>query len=491
VIDQMEKNAIITLKLAGISNRKIERDTGIDRKTVASYWKEYQELIGKLIPGGDNRHIQEQIVAAPRYDASARKPVKYTAEIDAAIDEILKDEAQKARELGENNKQKLTNKQIHGLLVERGFDIGLTTVTLKLQEKRRKTAETFIRQEYDYGDRLEFDFGEVKLVIDDVVSKYYLAVFGSPGSSFRWAYLYDNQKKRVFLDSHVRFFEMVGGVYREVVYDNMKNVVTAFIGRNEKTLNGDLTAMSTYYGFSPNVTNCFSGNEKGFVESSVKQVRKEVFAVRYRFSSIEEAEDYLHKELLCMNKDSKIGDEKHCLLPYRAPLELSAMTTQVVDKYSFVRVENNFYSVPEHLVGRKVLVRNYLKDIVVYSGLGEVCRHVKKSGYREMSVNIFHYLETLMKKPGAIRNSKALRSETELKIIFDKFYKKRERDFINVLRKNHEKPLDEIVTILKKEASGIIYPFPDAIGSNVLKHTQDQLSQISDFFRKGRVKYGN
>lgn len=43
-----------------------------------------------------------------------------------------------------------------------------------------------------------------------------------------------NQKKDVFLDSHVRFFEMVGGVYREVVYDNMKNVVTRFIGRNEK-----------------------------------------------------------------------------------------------------------------------------------------------------------------------------------------------------------------------------------------------------------------
>ena len=36
------------------------------------------------------------------------------------------------------------------------------------------------------------------------------------------------------MDSHVKFFEMVKGVYKEVVYDNMKNVVTKFIGRKEK-----------------------------------------------------------------------------------------------------------------------------------------------------------------------------------------------------------------------------------------------------------------
>jgi len=38
------------------------------------------------------------------------------------------------------------------------------------------------------------------------------------------------------MDSHVRFFSMMGGVYKEVVYDNMKNVVSKFIGRNEKEL---------------------------------------------------------------------------------------------------------------------------------------------------------------------------------------------------------------------------------------------------------------
>jgi transposase len=470
-----------------MSNRQISREIGIDRKTVAQYWNEYQQLVGQLQPDGDNRIIQEQIISAPEYDSSSRKPLKYTQQMDEAIDRILEGEAEKARVLGDSNKQKLTNKQIHRMLREQGHDIGLTVVSDHIKQKRQRVAEAFIRQEYDFGDRLEYDFGEIKLVINGVVGKYYLAVFGSPSSSFRWAYLYKTQKKDVFLDSHVRFFDMVGGVYREVVYDNMRNVVTAFIGKNEKELNTDLIAMSTYYGFSLNVTNCFRGNEKGFVESSVKAVRNEVYAVRYRFDSVEQAEQYLETELIRMNTDSRIEEEKGYLSPWRPPLELSRMTEQNVDKYSFVRVENNFYSVPEYLVGRTVTVRNYVQEIVVYAGLHEVCRHKKKDGNEEMSVNILHYLDTLTKKPGALRNAKALRSETDLKAVFDRYYTTRAREFIAVLRVNQDRPMEELVRILQAAGEGYISGYPIDMFSNVLSHTQSQLYLISDFFMKGRV----
>ena len=487
----MEKNAIIVLKLRGQSNRKIARENNIDRKTVKRYWDEYQRLTQQLQPEGDNRAIQEQIVSAPKYTVAGRYPVKYTTEVDEAVDAILANEAEKARELGENNKQKLTNKQIHRLIREQGHDIGLTTVSDRIKKKRNKIAEAFIRQEYDFGDRLEFDFGEVKLVINERVRKYFLAVFGSPRSKFRWAFLYDNQKKEVFLDSHVRFFELVGGVYRECVYDNMKNVVTRFIGKNEKELNTDLIAMSTYYGFSINTTNCFSGNEKGFVESSVKTTRKEVFAVRYRFDCIEEAEQYLESELIRMNEDSQIEEEMNYLQPWRPPLELSRMSEPQVDKYSFVRVDNNFYSVPEYLVGMKVTARCYVKEIIVYSGLSEVCRHKRKDGFGEMSENIFHYLDTLTKKPGALQNSKALRSEVELKAVFDNYFTTRPREFIDLLRINQHKSMDEIVHIIRLAGEDCEPVYTEKIESNISKHTQIQLIQISDFFMKGRVGNGH
>jgi transposase len=483
----MEKSMIIAHKLNGKSNRWIAKEGGVHRKTVAKYWSEYQHLSKQLTPDGDNRIVQEQIVSSPKYDVSSRQTVKYTEAIDKAVDALLESEAEKARELGGNHKQKLTCRQIHRLVREQGHDIGLTVITMRLKEKRQKLAEAFIRQEYDLGQRLEYDFGEVKLVIDGVVGKYYLAVFGAPRSSFRWAYLYTNQKKGVFLDSHVRFFDMIGGVYKEVVYDNMRNVVSVFIGKNEKELNRDLIAMSMYYGFTPNVTNCFRANEKGFVESSVRDVRNEVYAVRYNFDTLEDAELYLEEELCRMNDGSEIAEEMHHLLPWRPPLELSRMTKQDVDKYSFVRVDNNFYSVPEYLVGKELTVRSFVKDIIVYSGLNEVCRHKRIDGYGEMSVNIFHYLDTLTKKPGALRNSKALRSETELKEVFDRYYTGNARKFIEMLREHQSKPMDEIVRLMQLSGEGYSTIDPDEVTSNVMHHTQSQLYMISEFFMRGRT----
>ena len=65
----------------------------------------------------------------------------------------------------------------------------------------------------------------------------------------------------------------------------MRNVVNKFVGRSEKVLNEDLINMALYYGFKINVTNCFSGNEKGHVEGSVKFIRNKVFSKDYRFVS--------------------------------------------------------------------------------------------------------------------------------------------------------------------------------------------------------------
>jgi len=46
--------------------------------------------------------------------------------------------------------------------------------------------------------------------------------------------LYHNQKTESFLDTHVKFFEEVVGVYGEMVYGNTKVIVAKFTGPNEK-----------------------------------------------------------------------------------------------------------------------------------------------------------------------------------------------------------------------------------------------------------------
>ena len=158
----MEKHTIIKLKQQGYSNRKVSKMIGVDRKTIAKYWNEFNKQIHLLgETAAPITDIQETIVSKPKYDSSNRKPSKYTQEIDQRLDEILLEERRKDQLLG-SHKQKLTKYQVHKILEEEGFNIGYTTIAVKVNQKTNKNKECFIKQTYEYGDRLEYDFGEVK-----------------------------------------------------------------------------------------------------------------------------------------------------------------------------------------------------------------------------------------------------------------------------------------------------------------------------------------
>ena len=456
--DLMDKSSIIKLKEQGYSNRKVEKMLKINRKTIAKYWNEYQTNIEKLNNTKDDleiKEIQEKIVAEPKYNSKNRVKRKITPEFITALKNILNDELEKEKILG-TNKQALTKLQIYELLKKQGFDVSYSSVANEIAKIKNFGKECFIRQDYEFGDRLEYDFGEVKLVINGITKRYYIAVLSSPAGNFRWCYLYDNCKKEIFLDSHVRFFKMLGGIYKEVVYDNMRNVVTKFIGKNEKELNEDLIKMSIYYGFEINVTNAFSGNEKGYVEGSVKYLRNKIFAENYKFISEEAAIEYMESQLIKLNENSQIEEEKKHLKKAKPPLELANITSSVVNKYGFIQIENNFYSVPEYLVGRKVTSKIYYNKILVYSDYELICEHKKIDGTKKISADIRHYLKTLSKKPGALKNSYALKSNPILRTIYNKYYIQKPKDFIQIIAENKEKSDKELEKILIKKSTNLI-----------------------------------
>lgn len=261
----MDKSQMIKLHIQGKSNREIAGIMKVSRTTVNKYVKEYRELQADLAACDPEdrervRGITESMTAEPAYDSSGRGSRKWNAEMDAMLDEILAAEEEKRRLLGPN-KQMLTNKQIHEMMVEAGHDIGYTTVSTRIRGKREGAAEAFVAQRYEHGDRFEYDFGEAKLYIAGRLRRIQMAVMCAPASGVRFALLYDNQKQDVFLDSQVRFFEFMGGCFREGAYDNMRNVVRKFVGRSEKELNPELLKLAAYYSFAVNVTNCFAGWE--------------------------------------------------------------------------------------------------------------------------------------------------------------------------------------------------------------------------------------
>ena len=104
-----------------------------------------------------------------------------------------------------------------------------------------------------------------------------------------------------------------------------------------------------------------------------------------------------------------------------------------VNKYSIIQYETNAYSVPDYLVGHTVQLKVYPEYFVVYANHEEVCRHKKIEGSHQYQLDIYHYLKTLMKKPGALKHSLVLKHSPDLKAHYALYYKENPREFLDKL----------------------------------------------------------
>jgi predicted transcriptional regulator len=284
------------------SQRAISKELGISRTTVQKYIKEFQsknERLQELAKGEERNKAEillliEEMASKPKYDTSNRKKVKLTDEVMEEIDKlILLNERNK--ELG-RAKQLMKKIDVHEALIDKGYDIGYTTVCNYIKETYEQK-EAYVRQEYTLGEVLEFDWGEVKLTINGKNTTLNMGLFTTAKGSYHYARLYHNQKMENFLDIHVKCFNHIGGVHREIVYDNMKQAVKRFVCRNEKEATEDLIKISLYYGFKYRFCNVASGNEKGHVERGIEFVRRKVFSSKSEFDSVEEAKHCIDAEV--------------------------------------------------------------------------------------------------------------------------------------------------------------------------------------------------
>jgi hypothetical protein len=154
-----------------------------------------------------------------------------------------------------------------------------------------------------------------------------------------------------------------------------------------------------------------------------------------------------------MNENSQMEAEKKYLKPYRPPLELAVICEAKVNPSSLISVDTVFYSVPEYLVGKRVIVKKYHNEIRVYANNEMVAKHKRLFRNGSMQIDIYHYLNTLRKKPGAVNNSVALKSIPRLKAIFDTYYKNQPKKFIERFLENRELPINEIIALFERETA--------------------------------------
>lgn len=463
VINLDKKNTIIKLHLQGHSKSEISRIVNKSRSTVRKYINEYEDY-AEQIEQADTIEAKEELIikssAKPMYDTSNRQRYKVTPEL---IDD-LKELIAKNEELAKTNKRKLMmkKKDMHRILA-RKYDISYRSVCNIIEELKPKPKEAYIRQDVDPGETAEFDWGDVSLRIDEFGGgerRYKIGVFALKHSDEVWANLYPHENTECFLDAHANFIEDIGGVTREVVYDNARVQVKAFAGY-EKHPTDALLTLSNYYGYNYRFTNYYSGNEKGHVERAVEVVRRRAFCEKQCFSTYADAVTAIKLAVYELNEEIKqrtgksasavFAEEKKFLQPARIRLDVGVARTCKVNKYSFIYVDANFYSVPDYLVDKEVVVKKYPMYIKVFYNNMELLTIDRIYGRNEYKVDITHYIRTLKKKPGAIRNSLALKqSATWLQETFNNYFITKPKDFIVLLELTRQFDLESVTKAINK-----------------------------------------
>ncbi len=451
----------------GKSQRAIQRETGISRKTIRKYIKEYEAKRATLLKGGNvsEEELIQSIVEKPAYDSSNRKKTKLTEELIERIKYYLQENEDK-RAVGRTKQQK-KKIDIYEALIDEGFAISYPTIcnTIRAIEKRRR--EAFIKQYYSLGEVCEFDWGEVKLTIGGQNHILQLAVFTGAKGNYRYAQLFYNQKTESFLESHALFFEHIKGAYHLMVYDNTRVVVKKFVGPSEKEPTEALLKLSLYYGFNYRFCNARAGWEKGHVERSVEYIRRRAFSRRDKFATLQEAQEYLESicnQLNLRNQTDSgkcaldiLKEEQPYLLPHLPKYDTARIAELRVDKYSTICVDTCRYSVPDRYVGEFLFVKIYTSRILCYYKNQKVAVHERKYGPRKWSIKIAHYTRTLKRKPGALAGSLALQqAEPGLQKIYREHYTGKEKDFIELLELVGEKGWTKVVAAV--EALGKLSP---------------------------------
>jgi transposase len=444
---------IISAYRDGESERSISRRLEVNRKTVRKYIKEYEVQISKLNKTEgthERREIIEELIKAPRYNAAGRSAYKVTEEITEKIRIILQENADKIKT--GRRKQQMKVVDIHKYLKDSGYNISYATVANIVRAETVYANESFIKQEYEYGDVCEFDWGEVKLSIGgEDYRKYNMAAFATAKGFRVMAYIFEKQETQSFLEAHAEYFENTGGVYKTMVYDNMRVAVKRFVGRNEKEPTEALLKLSLYYGFRFRFCNVRSGNEKGHVERSVDVVRRAAFAFKDKFESIEAANSYLMKKCEELNKVPKAYndgkspeevflEEKKHLLESKPKYECGEKRESRVDKYSTILVNTNHYSVPEEYTGKMVSVTVYSNKLYAYYDGEKIAEYDRSTGSGKWRFTLEHYLKTLLKKPGALNGSVALKqSESGIRDIYANYFSDKPKEFVELLTYMKEK----------------------------------------------------
>jgi len=233
------------LSRQGMSIRAIARELKISRNTVRKY------LRGEAVKLPERRGPGRPRKLAP-YEDWIRRRVKGAAPI------------------------RLPATVLHREVRAMGFD-GTERTVRRFVSSLYPAAEPepVVRFETAPGHQAQMDWGEYRLERQKIY-----AFVGVLGYS-RWLYLeyVDSMRSEVLVACHRRMFAAFGGVPREVLYDNMKTVVTErdAYGRGRHRFHSGIWALAGDCGYRPRLCQPARPQTKGKVERAIHYIARSFF----------------------------------------------------------------------------------------------------------------------------------------------------------------------------------------------------------------------
>ena len=379
----------------GQTIRKINRDTGIARPTI-------RRALAGHPPSYQLQEVRDKPVMSSYLEVIAKW--------------LLDDKSAPA-------KQRHTAKRIYDRLVaECQFHGSESTVRKTVRQLKEELHlvyhEAFIPSDPAKRDGAEVDWGEVCLTINGVEQKVYMFCLRAKFSGKIFVKLYPVMLQECFFNGHSEAFGHFGGVFAELVYDNLTSAVKKVLRGKGRVEQAAFVAFRAHYCFAPIFCNVGKGNEKGGVEGLVCFVRHNFLTPLPQFESLNQANDYLlakciaHDAHRTQGQALTIGElfahERTRLLPLQKPYNCYKLIEATVDKYLTVQVMTNRYSVPSKYAGQHVTVELGLYDVRITQQNQVIAKHERSFHKQQWRLDPWHYLEVLRRKSRAFKSSMVL-----------------------------------------------------------------------------------
>jgi transposase len=389
--------AIRRARRDGLSIHQIARQFGHSRRTV--------------------RHVLTH--AEPPPDVrTRRRPAPQLGPVEAIIDQVLRDDEDAPP------KQRHTAAQLfRRLRDESAYRGGYAQVRRYVRAHRRRHQETFIPLGHLPGRRLEADFGHIHVDFPDGRRPVPFLVTAWAYSNAPFVIALPFERTEAILEGLVAAFEFHAAVPKEVWWDNPRTVATLILQGRVRQLHPRYAALASHYVFEPLFCMPARGNEKPDAEGTVKAVQRRFATPVPRVANLDELNIFFRK--CCEAERTRVV---HSLFgPFtiqdRLAEDLAAATplpahrfdpcvirpAMAVDKYQTVAFEGNRYSVPRAFAFRMVTVKGYIDRVVVVAEGQAIATHARCLEKPTMTLDPFHYLTTLGRKPGALDSAPVFR----------------------------------------------------------------------------------